>query len=111
MPQVAKECVQELSIVKYPGQNSTHRTYNGPSCTSQYSSSFRDRSSSKQYNSQPHRDENSHEPNQGQRKMKCYYCEEEHHVKGHKNLPGTKPIQIKENGPHQEIQEQVQAGS
>ena len=53
VPQVAKEWVQEVSTHKYPGQNPINKTYNDTIHRSQYSSSFRDRNSSKQYNSQP----------------------------------------------------------
>ena len=38
VPQVAKEWVQEVSTGMYPGQNPTHKTYNGLSHRLQYSS-------------------------------------------------------------------------
>ena len=78
---MTKEWVEEVNTGKYPGQNPTHKTYNDPSHRSQYSSSFRDRSSSSQYNSQTDRDQSSLQPNQGQRKVRFYYCEGEHPVK------------------------------
>ena len=63
---------------KYPGQNPTHKSYNGPSHKSQYISGFRDKGSS---SSQPLRNHSSIQPNGGLRKMKCYYCEGEHWIK------------------------------
>ena len=78
VPHITKKWVQEVSTGKNPGQNPTHKTYDGPSHRSQYSYSFRDRGSS---SSQPHRSHSSYQPNKSQRKMKCYYCEGEHHVK------------------------------
>ena len=76
VPQVTKKWVQEVSMGKNPGQNPTHKTYNGPSHRLQYISSFRGSSSS-----QPHRNHSSYQPNQSLRKMKCYYCEGEHSIK------------------------------
>ena len=90
VPQVAKEWVQEVITGKCPGQNPTHKTYNGPSHRLQYSSRFRNRSSSKQYNSKHHRDPSSYQHNQGQRKMNCYYCEGDHCIKDCKNFSRDK---------------------
>ena len=78
---MAREWVQEVGTGKYPEQKPTHKTYNNPSHRPQDSSGFRDRGSGKQYNSQPHRDQSSYQPNRGQSKMKCYYCEEEHPIR------------------------------
>ena len=80
VPQVTKKWVQEVSMGKYPGLSPMHKTYNGPSCRSHYSSSFRDKGSSNS-SSQPCRKHSIYQPKQGPRKMKCYYCEGEHHIK------------------------------
>ena len=79
VPQVSKEWVQEVSTGKYTGQNPTNKTYNGPNFRLQTNSSFSNRqyNYNRQYNSQPHRDKGSYQPNCGQRKLTCYYCEGE----------------------------------
>ena len=53
---------------KYRWKKPSRKTYNGPQCTN---SNFR--SSSRQYNSQLHRDQGSYQPNSGERKLACYY--------------------------------------
>ena len=61
VPQVSKEWVQELGTGKYTGTNPPHKTYSGPQHRLPTNSNFRSRS--RQYNSQPHRDHSSYQPN------------------------------------------------
>ena len=63
----------------YTGQNPSNKTYNGPQHRLQADSSFR--SSNRKHNSQPCRDQGSYQPNPGQRKLMCYYCEGKHHIR------------------------------
>ena len=79
VPQVSTEWVQEVSTSKYTRQNPTKKTYNGPNHRSQNDSSISNRN--RQYNSQPCRDKGSFQPNQGQRKLICYYCDGEHCIR------------------------------
>ena len=77
--QVSEEWVHEVSTGKYTGQKPSSKTYNGPQLRLQ--TNFYFRSSSRQYNIQLKRDQESYQPNQGQRKLVCYYCKGEHHIR------------------------------
>ena len=83
VPQVSKGWVQEVRMGKYTGQNPTNKTYNSSNCWSQTNSSFSNRQydNNRQYNRQPFRDQVRYQPNCGQRKVTCYYCEGEHYIR------------------------------
>ena len=82
VPQLPKEGVQEVSMGKYPGQNPTTKTYNGPNHRSKLTlvSAIGNITTTGNV-SQPHRVQDSYQANHGQRKLMCYYCEGEHHIR------------------------------
>ena len=92
VPQVPKEWVQEENTGNYTEQNPTNKFYNGPNCRSQTNSSFSNRqcNSLRQYSSHPYRYQGTYQPNYGQRKLMCYYCKGEHHIRDCKKFTKDK---------------------
>ena len=57
--------------------------------------------------SQPHRDQGSYQPNQGQRKLVCYYCKGKCHNRDCEKFTKDKAKYKLDCGPHQKVQKQA----
>ena len=88
VPQVAKEWVQAICTGKYPGQNTTNKTYNDPNMG--HSIVLVPGTGAVVGNTIANPNQSSYHPKQGQRKMKCYYCEGEHHIRDCKKFTKDK---------------------